>query len=194
MERSTAILASLPPIFAIAVEAFNPINESSVGPKIEMDLRKFEEGSNHPHLIERCTKIVCGAVEVAGLAPTFVAALTAGFAVWFEFVASWIKGSFHYADVFVIGGHLLLMLLTLLVLLSFLGGQTYFQIEATRQPWTIIGHTVTLPWSGSHAIARIIILVNLLLVGLIWTAYFMLQRNVAHGGKEHSLTSFVFQV
>jgi hypothetical protein len=180
MTLGAAILASLPPLFAIIVEIFNPINEAAIRPKVERDLVRFEAGRNHKHLVDAGTKMVCGAVEVGGLAPTFVAAATAGVGIIFEYVSAWIAGTYRYVDFGIIGGYVLLLLFLVIVVMSFLGGQTYFQIETTRQPWLILGKPRTLRWRGSEAVTRLIISVNALLVLLVWLTYAVLTFTEVH--------------
>jgi hypothetical protein len=48
------------------------------------DLTNFQSNQNYQVLIETVTKLTVAAVEVGGLAPTLVAAITSGFAVIHE--------------------------------------------------------------------------------------------------------------
>src|SRR5271168_2588611 len=83
MDFATVGLSIIPPALAIAVERLNPVSETLLRRSAEQDLKDYE-ARNHQHLIDDATKFASGAVEVAGLAPTLVAAVTSGFGVLHE--------------------------------------------------------------------------------------------------------------
>jgi len=159
MEISAAIVATLPPVFAIAVELFNPINERVIQPKVETDLKKYQPKllKDQEHLVTDVTRIACGAVEVSGLAPTVLAALTSGIAVIIERPAFWL-----------ISGYVLTLVVLVLLVFSFLGGQTYLDVETKRKEWLIFRRP---RWTGSQKIKRLIIFVDLLLILLVWFVF-----------------------
>ncbi|WP_316172497.1 MULTISPECIES: hypothetical protein [unclassified Bradyrhizobium] len=178
MDLETAIVATLPPFFAIVVELINPVNERAIEPKVAVDLRAFELGANHEHLVKTATKLVSGAVELAGLAPTFVASLTAGLGLVVEYAKVWLRGNFHWSHLIILGGFIAIILLLVLVVMSYLAGQTYFQIEATRQPWPIAPRRR--PWcTASRVIQWMIVSTNIFLVLLVWISYSMLAEHEA---------------
>ncbi len=163
MTPGAAILATIPPLFATAVEIFNPIKPPAISTKADNDLLKFKPklgDTDYAKLIEASTAMVSGALEVGGLAPTLAAVFTSAFAIFYELPNLWL------IVVYSLG----LLLLTLL-LFSFLSGQTFVQVETRRMPWSILGRAITLPWTGSGVIARFIIGVNGLLIMLIWVTF-----------------------
>ena len=104
--------------------------------------------------------MVCGAVEVTGLAPTFFAVLTSGLGVLFEHPKPWF---------FVI--YILTLALLLGLTFHYLGGQTFYQVEATQQPWKIGRREINLRRTGSEAIGWFIVRLNVLLILVIWAIY-----------------------
>ncbi len=175
MNLSSAILAILPPFFAIVVERVNPINAAYINPKVKADLERFENYDNHKALLCVSQRMVAGAVEVAGLAPTFVAVLSSGLGVLYEYPNMWL----------VIGYVLLLTLLVLLVM-NFLSGQTFYQIDATRQPWKLFKRKEVAPKRfGSETIGRFIVAVNLLLIVLILVVYGVMEKPWS-SAEQHS--------
>lgn len=160
MDLSTAVLATIPPVFAILVEIFNPVSEKLIRNSAERDLRQYEVGSNHPHLIDDATKLTNGAVEVSGLAPTFVATVSSGFGVLYDFPKPTLMAI--YGLIFVV---------LALILIRLLGGQTFLQIDCTKQPQQLWGRVITLPWTGSGLIARFIFIANGLLIVFVIVAY-----------------------
>jgi hypothetical protein len=162
MTLEAAVLATLPPVCAIFIERVNPLTEKAVRPKVKLDLARFSLISNYAALEDITTKMVGGAIETAGVAPTVFAVLSSGLGVLFEHPNPW------FFLVYIV---MLAVLLTLLF--SFLGGQTFFQIEATKQPWNFLGKTVTLSRTGSEAIGWFIVRLNIVLILIIWIFYFV---------------------
>jgi hypothetical protein len=162
MQPSTLVLALIPPVFAIVGELLNPINERSLKASAEKDLRNYEQGTNHQHLIDDATSFANGAVEVAGLAPTFIASITTGFGIWHEF-----RDPFWPAVIFVS-----IYVILGLCLWSFLSGQTYLQIDTTRQPVHIFGRARTLPYTGTKIISRFVYAANVILIAFLAVAYY----------------------
>jgi hypothetical protein len=169
MSPAATVLAIIPPCFAILVEIFNPVSADLIRASAVRDLERFQLGENQNALIDITTKLTCGAVEVSGLAPTLVATVTSGFGIFYEFPNIWL-----------IVLYILTLLCLALVVLRFLGGQTFYQVEDTRQPRLIFGRTITLPWRGSRAIARLIFFSNGLLITLVLVTYCALERPWTH--------------
>jgi hypothetical protein len=138
VEKATFILAVLPPALAIVVEFLNPINERVLHQSALGHLSKFKDqvhanGSlqigNQPlanpidpganafdTLVDHVARSSAAAVEVSGVAPTFVACITSGFAVLHELPSPlWLTIS--YVVAFLI---LILFLLRLLLGHNFL--------------------------------------------------------------------------
>ncbi|MGJ5134372.1 hypothetical protein [Bradyrhizobium oligotrophicum] len=165
MTPASVVIATIPPAFAILVEIFNPISEDLIRASMQRDLVRHGLGNNSQAVTDTVTKAACGAVEVSGLAPTLIAVFTSGF------------GIFHdYASLVLIMIYVLTLAAVVLVVIRFLGGQTFYEIEDTRQARVILGRTVTLPWSGSKAIGRLIFFLNGLLIALILIAYCALEH------------------
>lgn len=172
MTPGAAFLATIPPLFAVVVEIFNPIKDTLIRAKVATDLEKFEAklgDKDHGNLIDAGTAMVSGAVEVGGLAPTLVAVFTSAFAIFYEL-----------PNLGLIGAYFLTLLVLTLLVLSFLSGQTFLQVETRRMPWSILGRSITLRWRGSEAIARFIIFVNGLLIILIWVTFLVLEPPWVH--------------
>jgi hypothetical protein len=167
MTFETAILASLPPVCAIFIEHFNPLTERNIRPKVKVDLSRFNSVANYQSLEDVSTKMVCGAVEVAGLAPTFFAVLSSGLAVLFEHPKPWF---------FVI--YILSLALLLGLTFHYLGGQTFYQVEATQQPWKIGRREISLRRTGSEAIGWFIVRLNILLILVIWAIYLAFDPQI----------------
>jgi hypothetical protein len=167
MNLSSAILAIFPPVFAIVVERYNPISEGFIRPKVERDLKRFNDYANHESLLNVSTKMVTGAVEVAGLAPTILAVLTSGFGVLYEF----------RPNPWPILAYALFIVLVALLTLSFLGGQTFYDLEATKQPWKLLPGRPSKPKrTGSQKISLLIVVVNYLLIALVAVTYCTLEK------------------
>jgi len=160
MTPATAVLAALPPVFAILVEIFNPVSEPSIRRSVERDLEAHGKDADFAHLVDDATGIASGAVEVSGLAPTLVAAVTSGFGVLYELPKPWLV--FTYVLVFAT---------IVLVTLRFLAGQTYLQIDSQRPSQDILGWKFTLPWPASSGVRLLIFVANFLLIGLVAIVY-----------------------
>jgi hypothetical protein len=181
MTFETAILATLPPACAIFIERFNPLTEKYIQPKVKLDLSRFNSVSNYKTLEEISTKVVCGAVEVAGLAPTFFAVLTSGLGILFEHPSPWF---------FVI--YILALALFVGLTFHFLGGQTFYQVEATQQPWKIGTRTINFGRTGSEVIGRFIVRLNILLILIIWTIYLVFDPPLEEFAKiEHHVLNLL---
>jgi len=84
MDLSDLGLAIIPPSLAILVEALNPVNEHVIRQSTSVDLQANEDFSQsqfYLDIVDRVTTLSTAAVEIAGLAPTLVAAVTSGFVV-----------------------------------------------------------------------------------------------------------------
>ena len=156
------MLALIPPVFAIAGELLNPINERALKASAEKDLRNYEQGTNHRHLIDDATKFANGAVEMAGLGPTVLASITTGFGIWHEF-----RDPLWPAVLFVS-----IFLILSLLLWFLLSGQTYLQMDTTRQPVHFLGRARTLPWTGTKIISLFIYAANFILIAFLAMAYY----------------------
>jgi hypothetical protein len=125
MTPLSVVLAIIPPAFALLVEYFNPVSEASIFKSLETDLKHYDgiSGFDNESLKKQVLKITSGAVEVAGLTPTFVACLTSGFGVLADYPNPWVGV-----------GYVLLFLALLLFLLRFLSGQSYLDISEKAVP------------------------------------------------------------
>jgi hypothetical protein len=155
MTPASAVLAVIPPFFAIFVELLNPISERSISHSVQKDLENYKVSTaiDYNTLTKQVESIVGGAVEVAGLAPTFVASLTSGFSVLNDLPNPW-----------VIVGYILVFLALLLFLLHYLSGQTYLQMSDTKQPIELFGYKVPVRWHGTSIVSALIYIANLLLI------------------------------
>jgi hypothetical protein len=167
MNLNSAILAIFPPVFAVILERYNPINEISIRPKVERDLKRFEDYEHHGTLLDVSTKMVTGAVEVAGLAPTILAVLTSGFGVLYEFLP----------NPWPILAYAFFIAVLVILVLSFLGSQTFYELEATKQPWKLLPGRASKPKrTGSQKISLLIVVVNCLLITLVVVTYCALEK------------------
>ena len=87
MTGEEVLLAVLGPMLASIIERFNPINLKSLELRVTPDLAEF--GSSDV-LRMTVANIAAAAVEVSGVAPTFVAGITAGFAILHDDPAWWL--------------------------------------------------------------------------------------------------------
>jgi hypothetical protein len=165
---ATFILTLIPPSLALLVECLNPINERSLKASAENNLRDYEQGINHQHLID-ATKFANSAVEVAGLAPTFIATIATGFGISREF-----PDPLWPAVIFV-----LIFIILGLFLWFLLSGQTYIQMDDTRQPVPFFGGSRTLPY-GTTIISIFIYAANVILILFIVIAYKYAHTPTAH--------------
>jgi hypothetical protein len=153
MTPAAVVLAMIHPAFAILVERFNPVSASAIASSVERDLEQFRKDDDdlHESLTSHGTKMVEGAVEVAGLAPTCVACLTSGFGVLSEYPNPW-----------VIVGYILVFLALLLFILHYLSGQTFLDMASVPKetPLPCMGRYLPV-----HVISRTIYFANFLLIG-----------------------------
>jgi hypothetical protein len=165
MNFATIVLSIIPPALAIAVEWLNPVSERLLRRSAEQDLLDYE-AQNHQHLIDDATKLANGAVEVAGLAPTFVAAVTSGFGVLHE-----LPRPFWPSIIYI-----LIFVGLVLLLLRLLGGQTFVQMDDRRMSITFWGHERTLPWTTVRIVSFFIYAANLILIAFAFGTYAVLER------------------
>ncbi|GGI21035.1 hypothetical protein [Bradyrhizobium guangdongense] len=167
LEKATAILATIPPGFAILVELFNPISSKLVERNVEQDLKAYETASEDAHdlLIRRAAALTTGAVEVSGLAPTLVAAVTSGFGVLYE-----------YSNPSLIICYVLVFMALALFLLRYLGGHTLYEIEDGPLPFRFAYWEINLPFRGSSVVSFLIYLANTLLITFVWIVYHLVGK------------------
>ena len=137
MTPATVVLATIPPAFALLVELLNPVSERVIRRSVEKDLAGYENASPAAHdvLINYATSLTSGAVEVSGLAPTFVASVTSGFGVLYEYPNPWL-----------IMAYILVFVGLVLFLLRYLSGQTFVEIDDTCQSLNLFGREIPMPW------------------------------------------------
>ena len=157
---SNLALAVIPPVGAIVVERFNPLSDRVIGGYVEKDLDRYDK-VNHEALIIDATKMVAGAIELSGLAPTVVATITSAFAILSEFNEPFWP-TVIYVSFFVI---------LALVLFREIGGQTFLQLADTRQS--------RLNWTGTKVIQITIFCVNGVLILLILLSKWQLIARLA---------------
>lgn len=169
MSPAAAVLAMIPPAFAILVERFNPISIGAIRSSVERDLEQFRHGDDtaHESLLAHSTKMVEGAVEVAGLAPTFVACLTSGFGVLSEYPNPWM-----------IVGYILVFLTLLLFLLHYLSGQTFLQMASVEKKVPLPLVSSRLP---AELISRTIYIANFLLIAFVAVVFLVSEHGHLFG-------------
>jgi hypothetical protein len=120
-------------------------------------------------LIDNATAFTAGAVEVSGLAPTLVAAVTSGFGVFHE-----------WPDPRIIAAYILTLVALALFVLRYLAGQNFLQVQSASMPQNIFGYEIRRPWSGAKLVSRLIYFTNGLLVSLVLIVYFALEPPWHH--------------
>lgn len=115
------VLAIIPPAGAILVELINPIGEKVISASVEKDLGRYGKVSRDAMLSD-ASKMVEGAVELAGLAPTFVATITSAFTVLYESNRSFLLLVAYFCVMGAIA----------LWLFREIGGQTFLQLAEAR--------------------------------------------------------------
>lgn len=169
MEPSALGLAIIPPALAIAVERLNPVSERLLRRSAELDLQDYEP-HNHQPLIDDTTKLANGAVEVAGLAPTLIAAVTSGFGVLHE-----LPQPFWPTIIYV-----LIFIVLVLLLLRLLSGQTFLQIDDRRMPVILWKRERTLPWTGTKIVSYFIYSANSILIAFAVITYCVTEHPWNH--------------
>jgi hypothetical protein len=167
LTKAAALFAIIPPSFAILVELLNPISEKLLRRSIERDLEGYETTSPDAHelLLKRATSLACGAIEVSGLAPTLVAAVSSGFGVLYE-----------YPNPSLIVTYVLIFIALILFLLRYLGGYTFFEINDSRPSFTFAWWEFDLNFRGSSVVSFLIYLANGLLIAFVGIVYYLLGR------------------
>jgi len=178
MELPTLILAVIPPTLALAMEWLNPVSERLLRQNAEQDLQGYG-GKNREHLIDDVTKFANGAVEVSGLAPTLVACVTSGFGTLYE-----LRNPFWPTVAYV----LIFITLTLL-LLKFLLGQTFLQIDDRRMPISLFGRERTIPWTGTQLVSYFIYSANIVFIAFAVGTYLVLEWPWNHASAVHAQIS-----
>lgn len=169
MSPAAAVLATIPPAFAILIERFNPVSARAIRTSVEKDLELFQSGAPaaHQSLVDHSAKMVEGGVEVAGLASTFVACLTSGFGVLSEYPNPWL-----------IVAYILVFLAILLFLLHYLAGRSFLEMVTQMNP-------VPLPWVSARPpveiVSRIIYFANFLLIAFVAIVLLVSQHGHLFG-------------
>jgi hypothetical protein len=168
--EASAAFAIIPPAFAILVEALTPVSEKSIHHSAERDLAAYEHSSQEQHdlLITYATKMTSGAVEVSGLAPTLVAAVTSGFGALYEVPNAWL-----------IMSYILIIMALVLLVLSYLSGNTFGEIDDKCPPLKIFFFQIPLPWSGSKGVSGLIYAVNVLLILFVLVVFWLVKHQPA---------------
>jgi hypothetical protein len=164
MDASALGLAVIPPALAMIVEWLNPLSEYRVQTSAEIDLAQFHPGDDHHLLIERATFSTAAAVEIAGLAPTLVSAITSGFAILHE-----IPEPFWITILYV-----LFFIVVALGLLRILAGRTFYEIQITPVVIRWKGRERAL-WKRSEIVSLTIYTANTVLIILAVTTYMVLE-------------------
>lgn len=168
MTPAAALLAVIPPSFAILVELLNPISDKLLRRSVERDLVGYETSSAeaHEHLVDRATSLASGAVEVSRLAPTLVAAVTSGFGVLYE-----------YPNPLLIVAYVLVFMALVLFLIHYLGGQTFFEIEDTCPSFKLAWWEIDLSFHGSTVVSFLIYFANALLIAFVGIVFYLLEHQ-----------------
>jgi len=175
---AAVVLATIPPFFAILAERYNPISASAIRSSVIKDLQpaRQQNETEHQALVNNVTKLAEGAVEVAGLTPTFVACLTSGFGVLSEYPNPWL-----------IVAYILVFVALVLFLLHYLSGLSFLEMVA-------VDKKIPFPFASSrrpvHVISRTIYVANFILIAFVILVYVvneygyhvveMWQRLIAH--------------
>jgi hypothetical protein len=146
--------AILPPVLAIVVERLNPINGPSIRTSAERDFVDFQQPEGHTSLLDYVTQSAKAAVEVSGLAPTLVAAVTSGFAIIHD-LANPFWPALGYVTVFVI---------IALGLLRLLAGWTYFEIGTRSWTYFLFGKERSSRRTRSDVVSATIYATNILII------------------------------
>lgn len=185
--EASAAFAIIPPAFAILVEALNPISEKSIFRSAERDLAGYSTGNptQHNDLLTYATKMANGAVEVSGLAPTLVAAVTSGFGALYEVPSPWL-----------IMGYILILMALALLILSYLSGNTFGEIDDTCPPLKMFFFNIPLPWTGSKVVSSFIYAVNVLLIAFVLLVYWLVKHEPQppHAGSHISFVARVLHI
>jgi hypothetical protein len=187
MDGAVFGLAIIPPILAMAVERFNPLTEHRAKTSAEADLHQFQAATlnNYNILVERVTFSTLAAIEVAGLAPTLVSAVTSGFAILHE-----IPNPFWYTIVYVI-----FFITITLVLLNLLAGRSFYEIQTTKPTYKRKGRPKVIGQTRSGIVSATIYVANIALVLLAVSTYLVLggAHEVVESVKSiyHLLSSII---
>ena len=186
MDTGTFILALLPPSLAIVVEFFNPISERVLRKSALSYLERFQsqvrapapmtglpmnappqtDRQSYDALVDSVAKASTAAVEVGGVAPTFVASITSGFAVLHELASPlWLTISY-----------IITFLILILFLLRLLLGHDFYQISITN-PKVLKKYPFVL--SYEKTVSAVIYSANLLLIVTAMGVYFFTACPVA---------------
>src|SRR6266851_95691 len=174
MTPSSAVLAIIPPAFALLVEYYNPVSDEAISSSVERDLESYRgvTGLDHDTLKAQVKGIVGGAVEVAGLAPTFVACLTSGFGVLNEYPNLWV------AVVYV-----LIFLALILFLLNFLSGRSYFaMVDSVRRINLLIDRNDAC--RAVKVVSVLIYIANFLLIAFVIVVYAVTKDAESHDERK----------
>jgi hypothetical protein len=167
-------LAVIPPVLAMVVEWLNPLTDEHVLGSARIDLEQYQRDKNHDLLTETVALSTSAAVEIAGLSPTIVSAITSGFAIIHS-----IPHPFWYTI-----GYVLIFVAIALGLLRMLAGRTFHQIRTTRPVIRWWGKDRQFPWFRTKIVSSIIYLSNFVLVILATSTYLSL------GGWSEILSVF----
>jgi hypothetical protein len=111
--------------------------------------------------------MVEGAVEVAGLAPTFVACLTSGFGVLSEYPNPWM-----------VVGYILVFLAILLFLLHYLSGLTFLEMVTATRAVPLPGVRARPP---AEIVSRTIYIANFLLIAFVAIVFLVSEHGHLFG-------------
>src|SRR5690348_1904920 len=154
MDASDFGLAVIPPVLAMAVERLNPLSYGHLLASARADLVQYQLDENHDLLIETVALSSAAAIELAMLAPTFVSAVTSGFAILHA-----IPNPFWYVIAYV-----LLFLTLALGILRLLSGLTFHQIQTTRPVIRWWGRDRAIRWFIVTIVSFVIYLSNCFLL------------------------------
>ena len=182
MTPAAAILAAIPPSFAILVELLNPISGRLLRGSVERDLATYEttDANAHRLLVERATGLASAAVEVSGVAPTLVAVVTSGFGVLYE-----------YPKPLLIFAYVLVFIALVLFLLRYLAGLTFFEIEDTCPSFRFAWWEIPLNFHGSSVVSFLVYFANLLLIGFIAGVFLLAEHE--HSEDGHPAAAYVLE-
>lgn len=162
--RAEFWLAVIPPILAITVENFNPINGRVVRANADRDLRdRFQalDPDDREIVLETLEKSGEAIGEIAGLAPTLISCVASGFAVLHEMASP-----FWPAVIYV-----LTFIVIALYILSMLSGLTYAQIGGLNAAIPLPWGDLDLRWKRTAVVSFTIYVANALLIVLAVCAF-----------------------
>jgi len=122
-------LAAIPPLLAMVVQACNPVSHRVLKKSAEHDMAIFKDGHDYETLVETTAKSAEGAVDISGLAPSVVSAVSSGFSVVHD-----LPSPFWPAVCYVLP-----FIAVALLTLRLLGGCSYLEIKSESLILTVQG-------------------------------------------------------